>query len=93
MALFGAGFGTLQNITLVLMFERIRARDYGSVSAIWNIAFDAGTGFGAAALGLVAQYAGFGAAFSITSAFVLATLVFVSFEARKKNRDSPEQKT
>lgn len=92
MALFGAGFGILQNITLVLMFERVGARDYGPVSAMWNIAFDAGTGFGAATLGLVAQYAGFGTAFSLTSALVLATLVLVSFEARKK-RESLEQET
>lgn len=84
MALFGVGFGILQNVTLVLMFERVRARDYGSVSALWNIAFDAGTGFGAAALGIVAQYAGFGVAFLLTSALVLATLILVSYEARKK---------
>lgn len=94
MALFGAGFGTLQNITLVLMFERVEARNYGSVSAIWNIAFDAGTGFGAAALGLVAQYAGFGAAFALTSALVLATLALISFEGRKgKQQDGPERET
>lgn len=93
MALFGLGFGTLQNVTLVLMFERVEVRSYGPVSAIWNIAFDAGTGFGAAVLGIVAQYGGFGAAFTITSALVLATLILIAYGPRKgKSRDAPESK-
>lgn len=89
MAVFGAGFGTLQNISLVLMLERAGRQAYGPVSAVWNISFDAGTGFGAAALGLVAQYFGFGATFTLTSVLVLATLIAV-FSINAQKRKSPD---
>lgn len=80
MVLFGAGLGVLQNATLVLMFERAGPQGYGSASALWNVAFDAGTGLGAVVFGFVVHYAGFGVAFPLTGALVLATLILVRLD-------------
>jgi MFS family permease len=72
--LFGAGFGVAQNTTLSLMYSRVPASGYAAVSAVWNIAYDAGMGLGAAAFGLLADGTGYPAAFTITSAAMLAAL-------------------
>jgi predicted MFS family arabinose efflux permease len=72
--LFGAGFGVAQNTTLSLMYTRVPASGYAAVSAVWNIAYDAGMGLGAAAFGLLAGGTGYPAAFAITSAAMLAAL-------------------
>lgn len=88
MLLFGAGLGVLQNATLVLMFERAGPQGYGSASALWNVAFDAGTGLGAVVFGVVVQYAGFGPAFTLTAALVLSTLVLVRLDRRTGKKTS-----
>jgi predicted MFS family arabinose efflux permease len=73
--LFGAGFGIAQNATLSLMYARMPAASYPAVSAVWNIAYDAGMGLGAAGFGLLAAGTGYPAAFAITAAVMLAALV------------------
>ena len=45
-AVFGAGFGILQNATLSLMYARVPAGAEGPVSAIWNAAYDLGMAAG-----------------------------------------------
>jgi predicted MFS family arabinose efflux permease len=72
--LFGTGFGVAQNATLSLMYTRVPASGYVAVSAVWNIAYDAGMGLGAAAFGLLAAGTGYPAAFAITAAAMLAAL-------------------
>lgn len=42
MVLFGAGFGAGQNSTQTLMYQRAPAGATGTVSAMWNVAYDAG---------------------------------------------------
>ncbi|WP_026419113.1 MULTISPECIES: MFS transporter [Actinoalloteichus] len=74
MVLFGLGFGVVQNATLVIMFQRVERRNYGLASTQWNIGFDAGTGLGAVAIGLVVQQAGYGAGFMVVALLVLAVL-------------------
>ncbi|GAA4912508.1 MFS transporter [Nonomuraea thailandensis] len=71
MALFGAGFGVLQNATLALMFERGGA---ARVSALWNLAYDAGMGVGAMGFGLVLGHTGYAAGFGLVALLVAATL-------------------
>jgi predicted MFS family arabinose efflux permease len=44
------------------------------VSAIWNLAFDAGIGVGAFGFGVVAARTGYPAAFALTAALMLAGL-------------------
>jgi predicted MFS family arabinose efflux permease len=53
-AVFGAGFGAVQNLTLVTAFARAGEGGAAAASAMWNASFDAGTAAGALALGLVA---------------------------------------
>jgi len=58
-----------------MMYARAPRGGYDAVSAIWNAAWDAGMGAGAALIGLLAATAGYSAAFVITAALVLAALV------------------
>lgn len=74
MVVFGAGFGIVQNASLALMFDRAQASEYGTVSALWNLAFDAGLGVGAAGFGVVAAQLGYPTAFALTSVLVLGVL-------------------
>ena len=71
MALFGVGFGVLQNATLALMLERGPA---GPVSALWNLAYDAGMGVGAMGFGLFIGHTGYPVGFAVAAALIAATL-------------------
>ena len=73
-AVFGAGFGAAQNVSLALMFERAPRPAFGRVSALWNLAYDGGMGIGAVGFGLVAGPAGYPVGFALTAALVLAAL-------------------
>ena len=53
-AVFGAAYGAVQNLTLVVAFACARGRGTSAVSAVWNAAFDAGTGIGAVVVGALA---------------------------------------
>jgi predicted MFS family arabinose efflux permease len=75
MVLFGAGFGVSQNASLALMFERVRPSGYSTVSALWNLAYDAGLGAGATGFGVLAAGTGYPMAFGLTAAVMLAALV------------------
>ena len=75
MALFGAGFGATQNASMTLMLNRVAPSTYGTVSAIWNLAYDAGIGVGAFGFGVVAARTGYPPAFAVTAALMLAALV------------------
>ncbi|WP_373463958.1 hypothetical protein [Streptomyces canus] len=74
-ALFGAGFGIAQNATLTLMYARVSASSYGTVSALWNLAYDGGMGVGAAGFGVLAGVTGYPWAFAATAALMLIALV------------------
>jgi len=75
--LFGAGFGLLQNSTLILTMERVSKSEYGLGSTLWNAAFDAGTGVGAFSFGFVISAVGFSWSFSLCSALLTSALVLV----------------
>jgi MFS family permease len=74
-ALFGAGFGVSQNASLAVMYQRVPRSGYGTVSALWNTAYDAGMGVGATGFGLLAAGTGHSAAFALTAVLMLAALV------------------
>jgi predicted MFS family arabinose efflux permease len=59
-AVFGVGYGTVQNLTLLAAFTRAGAGGGSAASAMWNASFDAGTALGAIALGAVAAGIGLG---------------------------------
>jgi len=74
-ALFGAGFGITQNATLTLMYARTSAVSYGTVSALWNLAYDGGMGLGAAGFGITAGLTGYPWAFALTALLMLVAVV------------------
>ena len=43
-AVFGTAYGAVQNLTLVAAYARARGHGASTVSAVWNAAFDTGTG-------------------------------------------------
>jgi MFS family permease len=71
MLVFGVGFGVAQNVTISMMYERVPRSEYGTVSAVWNLAYDAGVGLGAIGFGAIAQGAGYAAAFACTTALLM----------------------
>ncbi|MFC9294016.1 MFS transporter [Streptomyces sp. NPDC057011] len=73
-ALFGVGFGVTQNATLTLMYARVPASGYGTVSALWNFAYDAGMGVGAVGFGALAGLTGYPWAFALTAVLMLTAL-------------------
>ncbi|MFF3564664.1 MFS transporter [Streptomyces sp. NPDC002574] len=73
-ALFGAGFGVAQNATLTLMYARVPESGYGTVSALWNVAYDGGMGLGAVGFGATAARTGYPAAFALAAAVMLVAL-------------------
>lgn len=79
---FGIGFGISQNATLALMYSRVPAAGYGTVSALWNIAYDAGMGAGALAFGWLAAGTGYPWAFALTGVAMLAAVVPAWYDRR-----------
>lgn len=71
----GIGFGALQNVTLVLMFQRAASR---SASTVWNIALDAGTGLGTLAFGLLIGAAGYVSTFVVAAGLLLTGALVVA---------------
>jgi MFS family permease len=71
MALFGVGFGVIENATFALLIEQLPE---AKASTLWNLAYDAGYGAGPAVFGLFAARTGYPAAFALTGILVLAVL-------------------
>ena len=74
MVLFGFGFGMLQSSTMSLMLSRVSPASYGTVSAVWNMAYDFGYGVGPMGFGVLAASTGYPAAFGVTAAVMLTAL-------------------
>jgi predicted MFS family arabinose efflux permease len=73
-ALFGVGFGAVQNLTLVSAFARAGAGGATAAGAVWNAMFDAGTATGALGLGVVAAALGLPWSYVLVSAALLLVL-------------------
>ena len=74
MCLFGIGFGITQNVSFALLIDRAPASGYGTASALWNLAYDAGYGAGPAVFGVFVGCTGYPAAFALTGMLMLAAL-------------------
>ncbi|MEU8227174.1 hypothetical protein [Kribbella sp. NPDC048915] len=72
---FGVALGAAQNLTLGLMYSRVDRSRYGQVSALWNLAYDAGWGLGALIFGGIVGSTGYPIAFALTAAVVALTVV------------------
>jgi hypothetical protein len=75
MVLFGTGFGICQNVTFTLMIARVPVSGYGTASALWNLAYDAGYGAGPMVFGVFVACTGYPLAFALTGMLMLAALV------------------
>ena len=71
MVLVGVSYGGLQNVTLVAAFAAVPERRSNTASAAWNIGFDAGTGIGSLAVGVIAAGGSFGPSVAVTAALCL----------------------
>ena len=71
--LLGVGYGSVQNLTLVVAFERAGPANETTASAAWNACFDAGTAIGALLVGVVAA-AGPGLPLTFAGCAVLVAL-------------------
>jgi predicted MFS family arabinose efflux permease len=74
-AAFGLGFGVAQNASLSLMFRSVPDGAYDTASAVWNIAYDAGMGVGAASFGLLVGITGFPVGFALATALIPLALL------------------
>jgi predicted MFS family arabinose efflux permease len=72
---FGAGFGVIQNVTLVVMFERVDRASYDTASAVWSVAYDGGMGAGGLIAAVSAVYVGAAGAYAAAGLVVGATLI------------------
>jgi len=81
-AVFGAGFGAVQNLTLLSAFARAGEGGTTSASAMWNASFDAGTAAGALVLGMVAAAIGLSWTYVLVAALLAAAVPLASAAAR-----------
>ena len=81
-AVFGAGYGATQNLTLVAAFARAGEAGTTTASAMWNASFDTGTAVGALALGFVAAGIGLDWTYVLVAALLAAALPLASASAR-----------
>jgi len=75
MCLFGMGFGILESVTFTLMIERVPPSAYGTASALWNLAYDAGYGAGPVLLGVAVSSIGYPACFGLSALLACAAIV------------------
>lgn len=73
--LFGGGFGMVQNEALLEMFQRLPRTKVSEASAVWNMAYDAGTGLGSVVLGFVAARAAYSGAYTVAAGIVLVGIL------------------
>ena len=83
-ALVGAGYGGLQNLTMLRAFEAAGPGQVGAASAVWNAGYDAGTAIGSATVGAVAVASGFGVGMGLTAALCLLTLPLALVALRRR---------
>jgi predicted MFS family arabinose efflux permease len=81
-AVFGAGYGATQNLTLLAAFARAGESGTTTASAMWNISFDTGTAIGALALGFLAAGIGLDWTYVVVGALLAAVLPLASAAAR-----------
>jgi MFS family permease len=91
-AVFGAGFGLLQNATLTVMYARADPAAYNTVSALWNAAYDLGMAAGALGVGVLASTTGYPLAFLIV-ALAMATALPIAHRTTKSNNTAKTPRT
>jgi predicted MFS family arabinose efflux permease len=75
--LIGGGFGVAQNASLNRMFGAVPRAEYDAVSAVWNLAYDAGLGLGGAGFGVLSHWTGYRWGFALSGALILALVALL----------------
>ncbi|HTJ33766.1 MAG TPA: MFS transporter [Dactylosporangium sp.] len=83
-AVFGCGFGALQTASLTLMLDSVPQQRYGTVTALWSVAYDAGLGIGAAGFGALASATGYPIGLTIAAALAATTLLALRTSSRRR---------
>ncbi|MCT2592529.1 MFS transporter [Streptomyces sp. N2-109] len=86
-AVYGLGFGALQNDTLVVMFRRAGPSGNGTASTAWNMAYDAGTGVGAVGVGLFSQALAVNGAYAVAAALIMVVVPFARRDGVRERAD------
>lgn len=73
--LYGLGFGAVQNEALTMMFYRLPRSKTSEAAAIWNVAYDGGTGLGSTFYGMLLTTMAFSPMFGISAAVIMIGLV------------------
>lgn len=73
-AMLGAGYGAVQNLTLVAAFQRARHRQLVTVSSVWNIGFDTGLALGSGVVGMMTAAMPIAGALALTGLLILASM-------------------
>jgi len=81
-AVFGGGFGAVQNLTLLRAFARAGEGGTTAASATWNASFDAGTATGALLLGLMSGALGLPWTYVVVALVLAAALPLARVSAR-----------
>jgi predicted MFS family arabinose efflux permease len=81
-AVFGVGYGTAQNLTLLASFARAGAGGASAASAMWNASFDAGTALGAIAVGGAAAGIGLGWTYVVVAGLLVLAVPMAVAAAR-----------
>jgi len=92
-ALLGIGYGSVQNVSLLVAFDRAGPQHQAVASATWNAAFDTGTAVGALVVGLAATAGpgggpGFSEAFAGCAVLILLTLPLAVLGTRHRRADT-----
>ncbi|MEV4535860.1 MFS transporter [Asanoa sp. NPDC049518] len=75
MAVFGAGFGIVQNASLAVLLQATSPSGYGVATALWSVAYDTGLGVGALGFGLLATGTGYPIGFAVAAGVSVVALV------------------
>jgi len=75
--LYGLGFGLFHPSLMAFLVDRVSEKGLGAAMGTFTAAFDLGIGMGSIGLGLVLQYSGFQAMYSLSGLIVLAGAVFL----------------
>ena len=81
-AVFGAGYGATQNLTLLAAFARAGEGGTTTASAMWNIAFDSGIATGALAIGFLAAGIGLDWTYVVVAGLLAAAVPLASAASR-----------
>lgn len=78
--IFGLGFGSVQNESLLSMFSRLPRRRVSEASAVWNIFYDGGTGIGSVLLGSLVSGYGYAGAYGAGAGVIIAGVFMTAMD-------------